>query len=137
MALSYDFTNIKDYKQTVWIPTDEKDDDGEPLVRMNPVTHALIFGTISVGLGSITDKNIDEFVGRFRIIEKVHGAMVTKRGEDYFITDEEFIAHIGLVTNVSNETRTQWARRLFVNKTTSVTDQYTYQFNREREKVEA
>jgi hypothetical protein len=128
MALTYDFTNIRDYKTTVWIP--EPTEENPDAARMNPVTEVLIFGTMSVGLGSITDKNVDEFAARFRIIEKVHGPMLSaKNREDRYVTDEEFIAHIGLVCNVSNETRSQWARRLFVNKRTSVTDQLLRSFH--------
>jgi len=136
LALTYEFTNIKDYKNVVWIadPTEANPDQ----VRMNPVTEVLIFGTMSVGLGSITDKNVDEFAARFRIIEKVHGPMlVDGEGKHRFVTDEEFTAHIGLVCNVSNETRAQWARRIFVTKQTSVTDDFARSYHRAREAGEA
>lgn len=128
MALTWDITNIEDHKNVVWIPAPTE--ENPEAVRMNPVTEVLIFGTISVGLGSITDKNVDEFAARFRVIEKLHGPMLTaKNRKDRFVTDEEFIAHIGLVCNVSNETRSQWARRMLVNKRTSVTDQYLRSFH--------
>lgn len=127
MALTYNFEKIKDYKETVWLPSGE----------MNPVTHALIFGTMSVGLGSITDKNVEEFAARFRIVEKLHGPFLRDAGGDRFITDEEFVAHIGLVCNVSNETRAKWASRLFVNKSTSITEDYTRWFNRNQKKAAA
>lgn len=136
MALTYSFEKIENYKETVWIPVPTE--DNSEAVTMNPVTEALIFGTMSIGIGAFTDKNIDEVVARFRVIEKVHGPMLTgKGGKPHFITDEEFIAHIGLTTNVSNETRVQWSRRLFVNKGTSVTDQMARYFRRDREKVAA
>lgn len=128
MALTWDVTNIENYKTTVWIP--EPTEENPDAARMNPVTEVLIFGTMSVGLGSITDKNVDEFAARFRIIEKLHGPMLSAKDEkDRYVTDEEFIAHIGLACNVSNETRAQWARRLFVNKSTSITDQYLRYFH--------
>jgi hypothetical protein len=136
MALTFDFTNIKNYKTTVWIPkpTEENPD----ACRMNPVTEALIFGTMSIGIGRFTEKNIGEVVARFRIIEKLQGPMLSaKDKKDRYITDEEFVAHIGLITNVSEETRSAWARRLFVNKGTSITDQYRRYFERDQEKTAA
>ena len=45
MALNWNIENIKDNKSVCWM------EDG----KMNPVTNALIWSTISVGLGSITD----------------------------------------------------------------------------------
>jgi len=134
MALNFQFEKIANYMDVVWVG------DGEER-RMNPVTEALIFGTMSVGLGEITDSNVDEFAARFRIIEKIHGAMLYKPnpdGEgtiDWFLTDEDFIAHIGLTTNVTNERRSQWASRIFNNKQTSYTEELARNFRRNREQV--
>jgi hypothetical protein len=131
MSLNWQVDGIKDYKDVCWR------EDGS----MNPVTEVLIFGTISVGLGSITDKNVDEFAARFRIMEKIHGAFLYKPAEvgkaDWYLSDEDFIAHIGLTCNVTNESRAQWARRIFVTKMTSVTEEYTRSFNHNRKKVTA
>ena len=138
MALSWQVDGIKDY-ETVWWEGEKGSIDR----RMNPVTEALIFGTMSVGLGSITDKNVDEFAARFRIIEKIHGAQLYKpdpSGEgrvDWFVSDEDFIAHIGLVCNVTNETRSKWAQRIFNNKQTSMTEELARNFRRNRSKVSA
>ena len=138
MALSWQVDQIKDYKNVCWIPDADSDER-----RLNPVTEALIFGTMSVGLGSITDKNVDEFAARFRIIEKIHGAQLYKPNPegkgivDWFVSDEDFIAHIGLVCNVSNETRAKWAARIFNNKQTSMTEELAYNFRRNRSKVSA
>jgi hypothetical protein len=136
MALSWELGKIKDYKTVCWIGEKGADDR-----RMNPVTEALIFGTMSVGLGAITDKNVDEFAARFRVIEKIHGAMLYKYNEDvredWYLSDEDFIAHIGLTCNVANETRTAWARRIFVNTQTSETEQYARRFRANRERAAA
>ena len=137
MSLNWQVDGIKDYENVCWIGDREMGDR-----RMNPVTEALIFGTMSVGLGSITDKNVDEFAARFRVIEKIHGAMLYKpnpEGEghiDWYLSDEDFIAHIGLACNVSNETRSKWAQRIFNNKQTSYTEELARNFRREREKME-
>ena len=133
MSLNWNVENIDNYKQVCW------KEDG----TLNPVTETLIFGTMAVGLGSITDKNVDEFAARFRIMEKIHGAFLYKPGPggkgrvDWLLTDEDFIAHIGLVCNVSNETRAKWAGRIFNAKQTSVTEEYARNFRYNREKVAA
>lgn len=131
MSLNWQVDDIKDYKNVVWIG---EDDDAE----MNPVTNALIWGTISVGLGSITDKNVDEFAARFRVLERIHGAFLYKtvegKRQNWYVTDEEFTAHIGLTTNVRNETRAQWAQRIFVNKQTSITEENASSFRRNHNK---
>ena len=137
MALNYYFDKIDDYENVVWIKTGEKNEDGTDEATMNPVTQALIFATLTVGLGEITDKNVAEFAARFRVIEKIDGAYVHKKGEPHYITDEEFIAHIGLRTNVGNETRASWSSRNFGAKPQSKTSQLAYEFERNRKKVTA
>jgi hypothetical protein len=133
MALNYWFDNINDYENVVWIKTGKKNDDGSDEITMNPVTHALIFATLSVGIGDITDKNIDEFVARFRIIEKLQGPFIIEDGKGRPMEDHELAAHIGLRTNVSNETRAAWVRRIFGNKQTSITDDYARAWRRANE----
>jgi len=110
MALSWWVEDIEDFKNVVWRGS-EDDPDG---VTMNPVTHGLIFLTISVGLGEITDSNADEFYARAHIVEQLHGAMCRIGGEEVYLTPQEVKQHIGLRTNVRNETRIQWAKRMFV-----------------------
>jgi hypothetical protein len=134
MALNWQVDKIENYKTVCWIGEDDER-------RMNPVTEALIWGTISVGLGEITDSNVDEFTARFRIIEKIHGPFLYKTEDgkhvDWLLSDEDFIAHIGLACNVSNETRSKWASRLFVNKQTSITEEIARHFRRAHAKAAA
>jgi hypothetical protein len=141
MALTWELSKIKDYKNVCWI--DDKE-TGER--RMNPVTEVLIWGTMSIGIGQFTDKNIDEVAARFRVMERIHGAFLYKPAEgggknDWYLSDEDFIKHIGLWCNVSDETRVRWAGRIFSNKQTSVTEEIRTQFvrdrNRKKETVEA
>lgn len=130
MSLNWQVDGIKDYKTVCW------KEDGE----MNPVTNTLIWGTIGVGMGQITDKNVDEFAARFRLLEKIHGAFLYKPAEgggkqDWYLSDEDFIAHIGLWCNVSFESRTKWVARMFNNKQTSITEEYARTFRHERSKA--
>jgi hypothetical protein len=122
MPLTWNLEGIENHKEVCWLK------DG----RMNPVTNALILSTMSIGMNRITPTNVDEFAARYRIIEKLHGPFVMKGdGESYYLTDEDIIAHIGLDgINVAAETRAQWARRIFVNKQTGITNEYARSFRR-------
>lgn len=115
MALTWDLTKIKDHDTICFIETEtgEVDEDGKPLVRLNPVTEALIWTTMGVGIGRITEDNAGEFYARAYIMERANGAMLTKQGEPAYLTIEDVQAHIGLSCNVSYETRDEWALRHF------------------------
>lgn len=115
MSLNWNVEQIENYESVCWVG--EGDDR-----HMNPVTHALIFATLSVGLGSITDSNAAEFYARLNIVEKLQGPFVVMGGEGVSITPQEVKAHIGLTCNVGNETRAQWARRLFVGRSKGYSD---------------
>jgi hypothetical protein len=130
MSLDYMLDKIEDYENVCWLPAPTK--ENPEAVEMNPVTHALIFATIAVGIGKITKENVAEFAARFRMLEKIDGAWLAGS-----ITDVEFRAHIGLATNVSNETRAQWAARHFGAKPNSKTSELVRKFERANENVAA
>src|ERR1035437_5992486 len=69
------------------------------------VTNALIWSTMGLFLGGITEKNVVEFATRLSIYQRVFGASLTVKGEPRFISTQEVKAHIGLETNVSDESR--------------------------------
>ena len=96
MSLDYELGNIANYKEVCYT--------GEPGQRkMSPVTHALIFITMSVDIGRITEKNYLEFYTRAKFVGALHG-------QSYF-TVEEIRAHIGLHTNVADKTRAYFVKR--------------------------
>jgi hypothetical protein len=128
MSLNFYFDQIENYENVVWIKTGKLTEEGDEETTMNPVTNALIWATLTVGIGKITDKNVDEFAARLRIMEKIDGYYLIEDGKSRGITDEEFIAHIGLYTNVGNETRAQWASRHFGAKPQSETSRLAYAF---------
>jgi hypothetical protein len=86
MSLDFNLTKIKNYKSVCW--------RGE---NMNPVTEALIWSTMAVGIGVISDKTLDKFSQRLRVWERVHGPFLHGRGP---ITRAEVEDHLGLSTNV-------------------------------------
>lgn len=121
MALTWDLSEIEDYKNVCWIKTEplpsegevETDEDGK-VERLSAVTETLIYLSISTGIGTITEKNAGEVFARIRIIEKLHGPMMHKQGEAVLFKPEDVIAHIGLVTNASykDQTRAQFFKQI-------------------------
>ena len=98
MALHYDLTDVK---------ADWKSDD------VWPTTNALIMGTMSVGMNSITEKNWKEFYTRCYMIERIHGAWrYNSKGEPITVKPEEVKEHIGLGTNASRYTNAEFKKSI-------------------------
>jgi hypothetical protein len=93
--------------------------------------HGLVWATLGVGFREITEENWDEFYARLAVYERVAGPMVTKNGEPYYMTKDDVRRFIGLRTNFDNETRLQWAKRIFVNPQTSRTEEFARMARRE------
>lgn len=113
MSLDFRLNNIKDFQTVCWewrTPGVEK--DGK---KLNPLTEGLIWSTMAIGLGEITEKNIDEWMARLAITDKLFGTMSVKWDGEKKIempyTREELVMHIGLTTNVTNEKRPSWLKR--------------------------
>ena len=135
MSLNFDLssipTNVKTSKVTdPWViesirkngtggmfPLPFYDNGDDDFTIMASATHALIFLTMSVGMGAITEKNWTEFYARVRAEEKLHGArrtqkLVDGKWVDCPITAQDVKDHIGLSTNVSRMTEAQWRKSL-------------------------
>lgn len=107
MSLNFELGKIKDWK-TVTRVVAEHDAPGQYKAGdeiMNPLTNTLIWATIGIGMGEITEENVHEFYARLRIQEAINGAYQRKAvegggWEDKPITLDEVKQHIGLTTNV-------------------------------------
>ena len=93
-------------------------------------TETLIFATMTVGMGDVTEKNVDEFIRRILIYQKVVGPLLTgpvnEDGTVYTPEDEEaplpegvkrgkiritadvIRQHIGLSTNVADVSKAKF-----------------------------
>lgn len=116
MSLNWNLSAIKDNESLCWV-NKGPGEDGEDEHEMHPVTHALIWATMAVDLGEITEKNWQEFWARVAVHEEVCGAFIFqhekgKGPEPVFITPEQVKAHIGLTTNVRSLKETAWGSRL-------------------------
>ncbi len=109
MSLNFKLDKIKDYKTVCW--------DGDVMAdgKMKLVTESLIWTTMQVGLGSITEENIPEWLVRLDLVDRLFGTMMVRYDGDKRVnvpfTKEDLVAHIGLTTNVSKETRTKFLKR--------------------------
>lgn len=118
MALIWDLTKIPNHQEQCWTPalnadgTQQHDSAGKPLWDLKPVTNALIWSSIAVGLREITTANYIEWYARMRVGDALAGSTVLL-GPDgpRPITLDEVRAHIGLATNVTPETRRKWGQR--------------------------
>jgi len=88
------------------------DDAQTSVTRLSPTTSTLIFLSMQAGLGSITEKNWREFYTRVRMIEAVLGAMRASEAGAVYFTPDEVRSHVGLVTNVSDESKAKFNAKI-------------------------
>lgn len=125
MALTWDVTAIA---ESVRIGT--RYDGKEAYEGLSHITETMIWATMAVGIGNLTEAEAPEFFARVSLYEKINGAFLkeARKGEDgepllddkgnpvawddRFITADDVRQHIGLKTNVSKETRAAWIKRV-------------------------
>lgn len=123
MSLNFNTGNIAD--RTVHFPPDE---DG----KMNDDLHILIWLTMPIGINHFTEKNIEEVWRRVDIWQKVIGSGFTKinigdpahfppdtseaertTAIPYVVSKEAVFHAIGLYTNATAKTRSQFLKDLW------------------------
>lgn len=106
MSLDWSISDVKD-----WESISMKEENG----REGTITHALIWGTLSIGLPGITEKNATEFFWRVQVLEREDGAFVRHFDgttmQDVLLDRADIDRRIGLSTNVSTEARRVWVTR--------------------------
>lgn len=107
MSLNYDLSTIP---REFW-HADEATEDAKT------VTNALIWATMAVGIGEITEANWEEFAGRITAYEQAGGAFLQyadgDRIRDRPITPDEVHQRVGLKTNVfPKESKAAFNRKL-------------------------
>jgi len=132
MSLDWNIEKVKDYKKACWEP--DPNDPGEE--RLAGTTHCIIWATMAVHLGSITEKNVDEWMRRIGVLKKLNRELgwklntETSEREEYWPSREEITAHIGLRTNMSNKPFKSWTKMLMDNIVRDV----DWELRNEREK---
>jgi hypothetical protein len=119
MSLNWSTQKVEYFKQNpdeLWVKyrkgTPEEYED------VNAETKALIFGSMALGLGSITEKNASEWYARWKMYEKYAGFTLysvydkeSNKINEVYLTPEVILKHIGLSMNVSDETTATWCKR--------------------------
>ena len=113
MALTFNLTEISNYKEKCYRPIEGEEDKSE----LKGVTHSLIFLTVAIGMGSITKVNLHEFTKRVMILQRVHGEWLHfwEDGEKVrvYITPQDIRMHLGMTTNASRMTLVQFRKSVF------------------------
>ena len=109
MPLTYDLTKVRDYESLF-----NEYDDNEVLIaprkdRLGMFLDAIIWSTIAIGLGEITEGNVDEWVFRLEF-RRLCG--VSTMADKIQITKPIISRFIGLKTNVICESRRKFLMRV-------------------------
>jgi len=111
MSLNWTVKEINDWENVCWIEHEGKD-------YLNGITESLIFGTIGIGFGSITEENCIDFYNRSIIVADVYGMPINEFPEDSNeiirrnFTLNEIRQHIGLWTNAENLSDKEFMERM-------------------------
>ena len=106
---------FKDYPDELWVKVNE----GKPGEHedVNVETKSLIFGSMALGIGSITYKSAPDYYARWKFFEKYDNFHLYSvwDGEETtytYLTPQVVVKHFGLGTNVSTESESVWVKRI-------------------------
>lgn len=113
MSLNYNYTGKSDTSE--WTKEDWQ------------TYNEMIWQSLAIDMGKLTQKNIFEWVRRCNIYPMYLEVKKCKCGEEYRIprtyTVDEITKFIGLETNVQTLTANMWARKRFGNKSAQLAHQ--------------
>lgn len=113
MSLNWDTRNVEYFKKNpdeLWVNDD-----------LNVETKSLVFGSMSIGIGSITEKNCIDFYARWKTLEKLdkafylYSVFIDNEKTYQYLTMDIVRKHIGLSTNVGFESQSNWSKRMASN----------------------
>lgn len=101
MSLNYDFREVKDFDA---LHEDE---------AQRAINDALVWATMWVDIGHITEDNWQEFATRIHMWETTFSPhLIDGDGEAYYIKPSDVKRRIGLRTNVSQKTTNQYRTKI-------------------------
>lgn len=105
MALNFDVSAIADFKTITTHPTEPD--------TWSPITEALVWHAMIIGVPTITQENAGEFFRRVAIWEHITGPMLNgQRNLDWRITMADVVNHLGLRTNASSLSNAKFAAKV-------------------------
>ena len=99
MALHFNYADVVDYKE---LHEDKREWE---------ITEALIWMSLTTGIGDYSEENLPEILFRINVWEKLNGAFLTYAEGPQFMTPEMLKRRVGLHTNAGKETRAAWKKR--------------------------
>lgn len=108
MSLDFSVAKIEDYANRTTAP--HLGYGGKE--QWHPVTNVLVWSSIPCGFYCITTKNVDEVWHRLSMWQAVQGALLHGPDGDIYLTREDVVMHIGLSTNASSKTRSEFNKTL-------------------------
>ncbi|CAB4135698.1 hypothetical protein UFOVP573_26 [uncultured Caudovirales phage] len=128
MTLNYDITKIAMYKDNYDEAYQEYTQFGSTYRDVKPFLKGLIFSGGMVALSSITFKNVGEWYARLKLCEEMYKTyLISKYDEDQKeyvdvpLEAKELAKYIGLSTNHSTATRSQWTKNVKRNQSVDLT----------------
>ena len=119
MPLNYDITRIAMYKDNYDEAYQEYKQLGSTYTDVKPFLKGLIFSGGMVALSNITYKNVSEWYARLKLCEEMYHTYLTTEyveAEDTWkdkpLDAKELIKYIGLSTNHSTRTRSEWTKNI-------------------------
>lgn len=118
MSLNWSTEKVKyfnEHPDELWVKYNDGYHDYDDV---NAETKSLIFATMAIGIGSLTINTAADFYARFKILEKFDNLSVyiwfdeNNKKQTKYIDHQIVMKHIGLGTNVSKETKTNWIKRM-------------------------
>ena len=101
MTLNVDLRKVKDYQTLCY-----KDEERGNFFNLpySKVTNYLVIGSGAIGIGEITQTNFKQVFARHQFLQKDQ------------VTLDDVKNHIGLITNVAEETTGRWLQRIAKSK---------------------
>lgn len=149
MPLSWNIGEIEMYKDNVDAAYIERLEGGVKVFDLVPVTKTFIFWGGAVAIGEIKESNAAEYYGRSKAIEEITGRSFMqewKKDEnddwnlsDLFMTMNDVKSHIGLSTNHSTRTLSEWVNNFIRNNKSvspdakfvkAIVNYHTYQYDK-------
>ena len=127
MSLDFDISEVKDYEEIKVCHEWADENTTEQQIRESWKTQAIVFLTMAIGMGSITESNHREFATRIIMWEDVNSSYLRLGGEAYRLTYQDIHRRIGLFTNVTEKTKAQFAKTIAQDLRNVVEHQVSYE----------
>lgn len=132
MGLSWNVEKVEGYEEKCFYVDEECGPDER---KLSPLTNALIWHTLSVGLNEITEDNVANFYARVALIEKIDGPSLRGKDGPYSITPEDVKSHIGLWTNATSYTDAGWFEHALETRLKDFERRYGYSMTHAKQKL--